>query len=242
MTAASVPVKTAEGQAELQTRKLRISQRHRTVLFLVDGRRPEHVVRELAAKAGAPDACFDELLNLGLIAQFEAARSTSEPSIESVPPSGPTSVLHIELPLFAPTAPATLPTPFDERPRGSDGEPPLPPSLAMPPESTLDMSRGGLSTGHDASFEPDPDADVNDSAFMQARELMMRSVRTEAPVSGSLTLRRLRRARSRVDLLSLLGEVEARISKPFRSLAATQTLESVRDLLARPIDSSHAAR
>ena len=31
-----VPIKTPEGQAELKTRARRVSQRHRTMLFLVD--------------------------------------------------------------------------------------------------------------------------------------------------------------------------------------------------------------
>ena len=56
-------------------------------------------------------------------------------------------------------------------------------------------------------------------------------MRAEAPVIGSLTLLRLRRAASRADLEDLLDEVEARISKPHRSLAAGQTLQRVRQLL-----------
>ena len=52
MFAGTTPVKTAEGQAELNTRARRISQRHRTVLFLVDGRRSEDEIVALAAKAG----------------------------------------------------------------------------------------------------------------------------------------------------------------------------------------------
>jgi hypothetical protein len=54
-------------------------------------------------------------------------------------------------------------------------------------------------------------------------------------------LLRLRRSRSRADLSELLDEVEAHISKRDRALFATQTLTSVRQLLARPIDSRSAA-
>ena len=39
MVAGTVPIKTAAGHDELGTRQRRLSQRHRTVLFLVDGRR-----------------------------------------------------------------------------------------------------------------------------------------------------------------------------------------------------------
>jgi len=52
-----------------------------------------------------------------------------------------------------------------------------------------------------------------------------------APVAGSLTLMRLRRARTREELAGLLDEVEQRIAKPPRPLAAAQTLRRVRDLL-----------
>ena len=60
----------------------------------------------------------------------------------------------------------------------------------------------------------------------------MRAVRAESPVAGSLTVLRLKRARSRSDLAGLIGDVESRIVKPHRSLAAQQTLQRVRQLLA----------
>jgi hypothetical protein len=63
-------------------------------------------------------------------------------------------------------------------------------------------------------------------------------VRAEAPLAGSLTLLRLRRARTRADLNQLLDEVEARITKPHRSLAAGQTMRRVRMLLDGRADSS----
>src|SRR5438128_2652684 len=88
MAGGAVPVKTAEGQAELDTRGRRVSQRHRTVLLLVDGRRTEVEVRALAAQAGAPTACFDELVASGLIALRSAAARRS-PRRPPVPPSAP---------------------------------------------------------------------------------------------------------------------------------------------------------
>jgi hypothetical protein len=125
-------VKTSEGHAELGTRRLRLSQRHRTVLLLVDGKRSETEVRCLAAQAGVPQTCFDELLGLSRIAW------------------------------------------------------------------------------------------------------------PEVPVAGSLTLLRLRRARSRGDLGQLLGEVEARVGKR-RSLAAAQSLMSARQLLGHGADADRNA-
>ena len=61
------------------------------------------------------------------------------------------------------------------------------------------------------------------------------------PVAGSLTLLRLRRARSRAELELLLDEVETRIRKPHRMLATTQTMRRVRQLLGIPIESSFSS-
>lgn len=51
----------------MRRRSLAIGQRHRTVLFLVDGRRPLSEVLELAHQAGALTSHFDELVRLGLV-------------------------------------------------------------------------------------------------------------------------------------------------------------------------------
>ena len=67
MDAAPHPIKTAAGQAELSTRALRLSQRHRTVLLLAEGKHSETEVRSMAIQAGVPDTCFDGLVVLGMI-------------------------------------------------------------------------------------------------------------------------------------------------------------------------------
>jgi len=85
------------------------------------------------------------------------------------------------------------------------------------------------------------DSQAGDASFLEARSILVRAVRTEAPVAGSLTLLRLKRARSRDELVSLLDEVEQRIVKPHRSLAAMQTLRRARVLLDVRIDSNLAS-
>lgn len=177
------PVKTAEGQAELTHRTRRLSQRHRTMLLLVDGRRPVDEVLRLAAQAGVPAECFDELVELGLV---------------DVDP-----VAHVELPLDA-----------------ADDEPPLPAARSLLPDS---------------SWSPlDAQPVLPDSPFHEARELLLRAVRLHAPVSGSITLIKLKRAATREDLEALLDEVEQRIRKPRRLIIAAQTMRHVRHLLSLP--------
>lgn len=212
MAAGAIPIKTPQGQAELSTRQRRVSQRHRTVLFLVDGRRSAAEVRSMALRAGVPESCFDELLELGML------------MLPALVPA-PDDVLHVELPLQAPDS--ALPDSL------------LPPSRTLYPESVLtDSTLGAWPEGwlnSDASTR-----DAADSNFEEARRILLQAVRTEAPLAGSLTLLKLRRARSRAELRLLLDEVEGRISKPHRSLAATHTMRRVRQLLEGRLDSSLA--
>jgi len=211
----SVPVKTPEAVAELGSRQRKLSQRHRTVLLLVDGKRGEAQVRRMAVQAGAAECCFDELVELGMIvlmAQECAAVSAPMPLVDV--PAAPAPAA--EMPLTGPDSMVSL----------------LPPSLTLVPESTLigavlnEPPRPDLNELHVLSDEG------RDACFEEARDLMVRAVRAEAPMAGSLTLLRLRRARSRSDLEALLDEVELRITKPFKGLWATQTMSHVRELLS----------
>lgn len=219
-----VPVKTPEGQAELSQRTLRLSQRHRTALLLVDGRRSMVQVQTLAQQAGVPQSCVDELLQLGLIivsqttvAMPRAAAATAAPPLE------------IDVLLDDPApGPSQLDAPDDSE---------LPASRTLQPESVFTDSKQAEFTAADATIS-ELAATRSDDAFDEARDILLRAVRAEAPVAGSLTLLRLRRARTRADLEALLDEVEARISKPQRQLAAGQTLRRVRQLLDGRRDSA----
>ena len=61
------PVKTPLGQEELRQRTHGLGQRYRTVLLLVDGRRPLGDVLAMAHKAGAQTSHFEELVRMGLV-------------------------------------------------------------------------------------------------------------------------------------------------------------------------------
>jgi len=222
VVASTVPIKTPEGLAELTTRQRRVSQRHRTVLFLVDGRRSADEVRSTALLAGVPESCFDDLLALGLI-------MLPEPTFSFIveDPAHEPEVMHVDLRLPGPDSVSAV------------ADSMLPASRTLGPESVSTDSTSGESP------EPEPwptselaAADAADHAFAQARSILIRAVRSEAPVAGSLTLLRLRRSQTRGELNALLDEVEARISKPHRLLAAAQTLRRVRQLLSGRIDST----
>lgn len=218
MSTTFVPVKTPEAVQELSSRQRKLSQRHRTVLLLVDGRRPEDEVRQLAKAAGSPDTCYDELVDLGLISR--PAPFDSEP-----------------MPLFEEelqaAAPAGDPVPEAGKAADSVVSSLLPAAASLQPESHLDSSLNELAgAAMDAVEAEDQDGDIRDEALEKARSILLKAVKAEAPVAGSLTMLRLRRARSREDLEALLEEVEGRIFKPFKGLWASQTMARVRELLA----------
>jgi hypothetical protein len=189
------PFKTAAGQEELSRRVRGLGQRHRTVLLLVDGRRTHEEVLRMAAQAGAPDVCFDELVSMGLI--------------ELPPP--PEAVDHVELPLDEAEAETLEP---------DDEESHLARSATLAPESTWVMSESAASV---------------DGPLEEARAILLRALRNEAPVTGVLTARKLKRAASRSEVEELLDEVEQRIRKPRKMIVTAQTLRHVRHLLSLPV-------
>jgi hypothetical protein len=222
VVAGTVPIKTPEGLAELTTRQRHVSQRHRTVLLLVDGKRSAVEVRSMALLAGVPESCFDDLLGLGLI-------MLPEPTFSFIVEDAPIEAEELQVDLHLP-GPDSV---------GAHADSMLPASCALAPESVSADSMADESP----QSEPWPTSelaapDAADRAFAEARTLLMRAVRSEAPVSGSLTLLRLRRSQTRGELNALLDEVETRISKPHRVLAAAQTLRRVRQLLAGRVDST----
>lgn len=111
------PRKTELGQEELRKRTRKLSQRHRTVLLLVDGKRSRTEVLTLAQQAGSAPSLFDELLAMGMVEEpsvptvpaplpeAEAAQAAGEPQPEPQPQ-----------PQFAPQPEAQLEPRVDSQP------------------------------------------------------------------------------------------------------------------------------
>lgn len=93
------PVKTELGQDELRRRTRKLSQRHRTVLLLVDGKRSRDEVVALAGQAGVAADLFDELVEMGLV-EVVAPAIEPEPPAPALPAAAPV-VAAFATPAFA---------------------------------------------------------------------------------------------------------------------------------------------
>jgi hypothetical protein len=121
-------------------------------------------------------------------------------------------------------------------------ETPRLPAMPTLTESSLLPSAQSLQGDSNWSRPPlDTLAQIEDGPLAEARALLIRAVRSEAPLAGTFTLLRLKRATSRAELEALLDEVEQRLRKPHRRVIAAQMLRHVRHLLTLPVASRSAA-
>lgn len=184
----------------------------------------------MGAQAGVPDTCFSDLLAFGLIQMREPA-APPKPIPRSAAPSGQRSA--------AASAKRSEPEWQDDPVTESD----LPAMRTLPPASGFLDSATGEPAAPSSWFQTDPmEQEPADAALERARELLLRTVRAEAPLAGSLTSLRLWRARSREDLRGLIEEVEARVSQRRRSLSASLALQQARTLLTGPRGLAWTAR
>jgi hypothetical protein len=105
------------------------------------------------------------------------------------------------------------------------------------PSSQLPLLPSSQSLQGDSTWsqlDGDASAPFTDAPLIEARALLLRAVRSQAPLAGALTVMRLKRAETRADLEALLDEVEQRLRKPHRRIIAAQTLRHVRHLLSLP--------
>lgn len=137
-----VPTKTPLGQEELRRRTGGLGQRHRTILFLIDGRRPLSEVLSLALKAGAATSHFEDLVRLGYVEL--PPESPAEPAVPPEPPAdvsvpagvAEARITHLELEV---PATAELPMPAPPEPPPVD-EPEIvePPAFAPTEPAEID--------------------------------------------------------------------------------------------------------
>ncbi|WP_140633854.1 hypothetical protein [Methylibium rhizosphaerae] len=134
MPVPNVPTKTALGHDELRLRKHGLGQRYRTILLLIDGRRPLSEVLSLAQQAGSQTSHFEELVRLGMV-ELPADAAAPEPVITEPGALDALRVTDVEVRVPAPV-PAPAPTPEPPpavQPAAVAVQPPVPPPAPPAP-------------------------------------------------------------------------------------------------------------
>jgi hypothetical protein len=234
--ATTVPFKTPLGHEELRSRANKLGQRHRTILFLIDGKRALAEVLSLAQQAGAATHHFEDLLRLGLVelppdpsppavapppdAEVDAPKLTA---VELDVPADADEAVTVRAPLEIPVLDAELPPIVEDEP--------LPPVPAAPPP------RREVPVLHHAVDSPPPDIalPLPDRAeaemLQQVRELLTDALRLDAPLFSARTFMRVRNAQSSSELIELVWEIQDHLSHKRRTRRELQSLQRARELL-----------
>ena len=220
-----VPVKTPLGQEEMRQRGRALNQRHRTVLFLVDGRRPLGEVLALAQQAGAQTSHFEELVRLGLVevpveaADDSAAPADASPEQPGSPEAAPAiEVVELDAPLMqaGPEVPQAAPA-------ASAAPAPLPAEMLQPAARPL-RARAPLRRAK-------PVEDFAAASLDEVRERLIDTLRLDAPLFSARMLIRVRGAHTARELIELVWEIEGHLSHVRRSRSELGSLQRARELL-----------
>lgn len=230
----TVPFKTPLGQQELRQRCHALGQRHRTVLFLVDGRRTLGDVLALAHQAGAQTSHFEELVRLGLI-----ELPIVEEAVEDVPAAAaPIEIAEVPVvaaielsllpaaaepqvaPVAEPTAVAAEASPTAAAPA------PLPAEMLQPVDKPPPRARHAAVASRAAV-----DDELTPAARDEVRRLLIDTLSLASPVFAARMLMRVRGAQSARELIDLVWEIEGRLNPARRSRGEFDNLARARDVL-----------
>jgi hypothetical protein len=241
MSTTTVPIKTPLGHEELRQRTQKLGQRHRTILFLIDGQRPLGEVLKLAEQAGAAASHFDELVRLGLV-ELPIEAPPDEPVMESVAEPelvewrAPETQADEPEEETAVVAPPPLQTP---EPRAQAVEPVPAPLPSLPPVAVLQpipkpvpvpaSSPAPVQRRIDVTHLPKELTEAE--LLQQVRELLTDSLRLDAPLFSARTFVRVRNAQSTTELIDLVWEIESHLTRARHSRREMLSLERARELL-----------
>jgi len=212
MSISRPPVKTQLGVDELRTRTHGLNQRHRTMLFLVDGLRPLSEVLALGLQAGARTTHFADLVHLGMVdvALDSAASAPASPSVEAGDSGGNTLSGVLAVDLEAPVRVPKVTTEDSSR---------LPLKPAEGSEAVAYAQRRALVKSE------------QEDLHQEVRELLIDTLRIDAPLFAAVTLVRVRRAHTTRELINLVWEIERHLVASRKSQSEMKTLYRARELL-----------
>lgn len=248
------PVKTPLGQDEWSHRSRGLGQRHRTILFLVDGRRSLGEVLAMAHQAGAQTSHFEELVRLGMV-EVPSEAAAPEP-VETAPGALDTPRLtSVDVEVFAddepaaPAPPALPPEPppeprAAEAPRASQpasvSPPPaaeaVPPAQMPPVPAAAAPSTPARAPVREASAKladhARPAPTMTDAQRLHyVRELLLDTLRRDSLLFASFSVGRVRAAETQRELIKLVWEIEHERAHERRTRHQILNLQRARELL-----------
>jgi hypothetical protein len=220
-----VPVKTPLGHQELRQRTQRLGQRYRTVLLLVDGRRPLADVLSMAHQAGAQTAHFEELLRLGMIElpSLPEPPELPEPPTD-VPDDAPGDAGSVETVPEAPVSVAVAAVPeLQESVAAEAGAAPAAPAVLPATASPA--------TAPVASRAAAPASLATEERLGEARRLLIDTLRRDTLLLRVFAPARVRAAQTQEELIGLVWEIERERAHVRRKRGQLLNLQRARDLL-----------
>lgn len=259
MPHAPIPTKTPLGQEAVRRRTGELGQRHRTILFLIDGRRTLAEVLGLAHQAGAATTHFEDLVRLGYV---QMPAEAPEPEALPEPPAAGAEpqITHLEVEVpspgevpgepadapapVPPAAPAveafdeavpvfadTLPTPPPELPP-TPAPPPAPPAPAPRPAPTAVPKASAKPRSTPARPAPPPALEDEDAPLIErTRACLLEALRVDPQPAGNRIAERARRAGAISDLIEVVWVMERGLTHSQRSHRGLLNLQKARELL-----------
>jgi hypothetical protein len=257
MPAPVIPTKTALGQDELRRRTGGLGQRHRTFLFLIDGRRTLSEVLSLALKAGAATSHFEDLVRLGFVEMppEEFAETVPAPAVEEEaqePPADVAELTHVEMTVPADDTPMATPETVSETvvlaPAAAPAAPPEPePEPEPAPTPIPPRAAAPASAPAPAAVPPPPPpppppmrspvaqaveelVDENEP-LGKIRRCLLDALYMDPTPFGFRAAMRVRTARTAAAMVEIIWEMERDMSHASRSRNGLQNLQRARELL-----------
>lgn len=239
MSVTTIPAKTPLGHEEMRRRTGGLGQRHRTILFLIDGRRPLSEVLSLALKAGAATSHFEDLVRMGFV-ELPPEEPPAPPPAELpfTPAQAQITELAVEVPAEseAETVPQALaPVPAPPPPQPALPPVPVPPRPAAPgrrdPVTEL-PTRPFLPPSRSPPVPPPEVSPAEDVPVLeQARAQILETLRCDPQPSSARLAERVRLARGGSELIDVVWVMERGLHHHQRSHRGLLALQRARELL-----------
>lgn len=259
MSVTTIPTKTPLGHEEMRRRTGGLGQRHRTILFLIDGRRPLSEVLSLALKAGAATSHFEDLVRMGFV-ELPPEEPPAPPPVELpfTPAQAQITELAVEVPAEAETVPQALepvqapppvepvtpppaasfqaPPPLAHAPRElPKPTPPAPPRPAAPErlDPVTDLPTRPFLPPSRSTPAPVPDVSPAEDlpVLEQARAQILQTLRCDPQPSSARLAERVRLARGGSELIDVVWVMERGLHHHQRSHRGLLALQRARELL-----------